>query len=64
MPSASCPPDVSDHAAFNVLDLNDGLRRPRCTFRGADESSPSRLPVIDQLFGVLIDVPPSAWLFV
>jgi len=62
------PPGASRHAAFKV---------PHLTAVGGDPHAPlappttlhfvgsdSALSSIDQLLGALVDLPPSAWLFV
>jgi hypothetical protein len=68
MAGASCPPGVFDQAAFNMS--------RRSNVQGDPQDPSARLahphvllgdpcfPVINQLFGALIDVPPNAWLFV
>lgn len=68
MAAAIYPSGVFDHAAFNVPHLGDKPGHPDIPpvpltnphFAPTDPC----LPVIDQLFGALVDVPPSAWLFI
>jgi hypothetical protein len=67
MAGASYPSGVFDHAAFNVPHLSGIPGDPDEPL--VPPSNPHFppgdpcLPVIHQLFGVLIDVPPDAWLF-
>ena len=68
MAAASYPSGLCEHAAFNVPHLS-GIPgdpgAPRVPLTNPPfASGDSRLPVIGKLFGALIDVPPSAWLFV
>jgi|tagenome__1003787_1003787.scaffolds.fasta_scaffold16101939_1 hypothetical protein len=68
MAAASYTSGLFDHAAFNVLQLSDipgAPDAPAVPLTGPHfVPGDARPPVIHQLLGALIDVPPSAWLFV
>ena len=68
MAAASYTSGLFDQPAFNVGQLSDIPDDPNAPPVPLTDphflSGDSRPPVILQLFGALIDVPPSAWLFV
>jgi hypothetical protein len=68
MPRASYPSGVLEHAAFNAAHLSDVAgdagASPAPLNKPQSQSGDRCLPVIDRLFGALIDVPPSVWRFV
>jgi hypothetical protein len=65
MPAASYSSGVFEHAEFNVAHRNDirGVS-PVPRHESQSQSGQRALPIIDRLFGALVQVPPSAWLFV
>ena len=65
MPAASYLSGAFEYAAFNVAHRNDIPAVPPVRLNESQSQSDDRaLPVLDRLFGALVHVQPSAWLFV
>jgi hypothetical protein len=68
MAGASYPSGALDHAAFDARHLsgisgNSNVQSVPLTNPPFQTGDPC-MPFVGELFGALIDVPPSAWLFV